>query len=313
MGKLVFKASEVKRAVEHAIQHEGELILAHDCGVYLMSGAGPRDISEDGVNIYVVYAKGCHPTEDADWYDTARDLVGGDDFGAHLPTEFAQAIKEQIDQGAEEITLNVSSNQIKLAKPKVTAIRKCSKCERLLKKQDVGDVCPKCKEAETHAEDVKPAGTQTEEVHSEQLQDQSTDDQSEEKHEDHSDDQPEDKPQDQPQDKSDDKQPEPPAEPKVKPGQAIRDKFQELMNEGKITEEVMNVLTDKEGTAKAFGVRYAFLKAFDPNVSIKELTYINGSARYTSKPIEVNGKQYLVTNDLYKQTVPKFMAWSETL
>lgn len=99
----------------------------------------------------------------------------------------------------------------------------------------------------------------------------------------------------------------------VKPGQAIRERFAKLVEQGKIVDNILQVLTDKEATSKACGIRYAFLKEYDPNVPIKELTYINGAARYSSKPITVNGKEYLITNDLYKTTLPKFIEWADSL
>lgn len=97
----------------------------------------------------------------------------------------------------------------------------------------------------------------------------------------------------------------------VRPGQAIRDKFYTLVSDGKITDEIIEGLTDKESTAKLLGIRYALLKEFDANVPIKELTYIKGSARYSSKPVEINGKEYLITNDLYYKNLLKFMEWAE--
>lgn len=99
----------------------------------------------------------------------------------------------------------------------------------------------------------------------------------------------------------------------LKPGQAIRNKFMELVTEGKITEEYIYELSTKEGTAKFFGVRYPFLKEFNPNISIKELTDINGHARYSSKLVAIGGRQYLITNDLYKATLPRFMDWTVTI
>lgn len=99
----------------------------------------------------------------------------------------------------------------------------------------------------------------------------------------------------------------------AKPGQAIRERFAKLVEQGRIVDNILQVLTDKEATAKACGIRYAFLKEYDPNVPIKELTYVNGTARYSSKPITVNGKEYLITNDLYLKTVPRFMEWADSI
>lgn len=100
---------------------------------------------------------------------------------------------------------------------------------------------------------------------------------------------------------------------KVRPGQVIREAFLKLVADSKITESVLTILTDQEAAAKELGIRYAFLKEFQSGVPIKELTYIKGHARYSSKPIDVNGKQYLVTNDLYNKNVQKFMKWVDSI
>lgn len=299
MSKLVFKASEVRRVVEHAITTEGQILLVHDQGIYLMSNGEPRDVVNETSN-YVVYAVGCNPETDTNWYDTARDLVGGDDFGETLP--FAPAIKEQIESGTEEITLIVTKDAIKLGKTKVSAIRKCSKCGRLLKNQD-DDICQKCKDEQSSEQpSLIQAPTIFEDINTDnsvivtpifeeppKLEDEQT----------KTDEQP------QPEPKTDDV--------KIKPGQAIRDRFMELVSEGKITEEYIFELSTKEGTAQFFGVRYPFLKEYNPELGIKEQSYINGHSRYTSKSITIGDRQYLITNDLYKSTLPKFMDWADKL
>ncbi len=99
----------------------------------------------------------------------------------------------------------------------------------------------------------------------------------------------------------------------IRPGQAIRNTFFILANSGKITDEILAILTDKESTAKLLGIRYAFLKEFSPNIPIKEMTYIKGCARYSSKPIEINNKKYLLTNDLYSKNIPRFIELAEIL
>lgn len=106
MGQCHFKTSELKRCVEHAInsnefsggydsddspkvQSPG-LLFVHDHGVYIMSNGRPRDTVDnndttEGGNAHVVYAKYCNPNVDEDFWENARDLVGGDDFVEFLP------------------------------------------------------------------------------------------------------------------------------------------------------------------------------------------------------------------------------------
>ena len=145
MSKLVFAAADVRRIVEHSISApeqgkiadyskanakngfkaemktptEPTVVLVHDQGVYLMSNGTPRDTvkrtSPNGKveldSSFCAYAEGCNPEKDKDdWYDNARDLVGGDDFGEYLP--WAKTIKEMLDQGATHIVVNYGASRL---------------------------------------------------------------------------------------------------------------------------------------------------------------------------------------------------------
>jgi Protein of unknown function (DUF3085) len=123
MSRLVFKAEDLRRIVTHALaapSHsvgyggvKGDVILVHDHGVYLMSAGQPRDlISEGGVSSYVAYAEGCDPVKDSAWWETARELVGGDDFGQHFP--WAKAIGAAIDAGATTVAIDIAQESISL-------------------------------------------------------------------------------------------------------------------------------------------------------------------------------------------------------
>ena len=123
MSRLVFKADELRRIVTHALaapSHsagyggvKGDVILVHDHGVYLMSAGQPRDlISEGGVASYVAYAEGCDPGKDSAWWERAREFVGGDDFGQHLP--WAKAIGAAIDAGATTVAIEITQESISL-------------------------------------------------------------------------------------------------------------------------------------------------------------------------------------------------------
>jgi hypothetical protein len=145
MSRLIFEAKDVRRVVEHSLankqseqlvsydQKTGEpvtepvpapaVLLVHDQGVYLMSNGRPRDIvapdsedrkdkSKDEGRSYVAYAEGCNPDTDEEWWDTARALVGGDDFGETLP--WAKDIMDQINRGAAQIVLSCTGEQLAL-------------------------------------------------------------------------------------------------------------------------------------------------------------------------------------------------------
>ena len=120
MKKLIFNANDVRRVVDHSIKAAKQcsypnwstapvVVLVHDEGVYLMSNGSPADpldpahASGKYWKRFVTYAKGCDPIKDKNWYDTAHDLVGGDDFAEYLP--WAHQIKELLDKGASHIVL----------------------------------------------------------------------------------------------------------------------------------------------------------------------------------------------------------------
>lgn len=151
------------------------------------------------------------------------------------------------------------------------SIRKCVKCGRLLKIQDEGPSCQKCLEAEQTNSTSNDEASPPSPV----------------------------------------QKVEQDSEAKAKPGQVIRDRFAQMIKDEKITSDVLAVLTDKEATAEELKIRYPFLKEFDSNIPVKELTYIKGSARYGAKPVAIGDKQYLITNDLYKYNVDRFIEWSK--
>lgn len=76
---LTFKQEQLLKLVT-AIPADSDLLLVHDHGVYIMSTAQPVGQRT------IVYAEGCHPENDPDWWETSRNLVGGDDFGEPIGT-----------------------------------------------------------------------------------------------------------------------------------------------------------------------------------------------------------------------------------
>lgn len=164
----------------------------------------------------------------------------------------------------------------------VTTVQKCEKCGRLLKKNSTDSLCAKClTEQETPdsqpPENTDMSGDITANIDSDNIVSEEKKDVAE-----------------------------------LKPSQAVLNRFNELIERGLISDDILKMLTDKEGSAKA-GFRYPFLKEFSEGDSLKERAYIKGFSRYYAKPVVVNGKQFLICNDIYKATVPKFMEWADTL
>lgn len=132
MGKCVFKTSEVKRCVEHALAAADfrmafsssppgpGILFVHDQGVYIMSNGLPMDEIKkpDGKpHSYVAYAEDCNPDKDENWWENSRDLVGGDDFGEVFLVN--KKWLEDLD-AYEELEIEVTPEQLELyfAKPR---------------------------------------------------------------------------------------------------------------------------------------------------------------------------------------------------
>ena len=72
MGTLKFKTSEIVKLLAN-LKKEDKLMLVGDHGVYLMSFAQEPDKRQ------IVYAEGCNPKTDDDFYENKRHIFGGDD------------------------------------------------------------------------------------------------------------------------------------------------------------------------------------------------------------------------------------------
>lgn len=127
MGVCVFKTSDIKRCVKHALQStkwdmawselpsQPAILFVHDQGIYCMSNGDPRDM--DGDSSFCAFAKGCNPKTDEDFYEEARYLVGGDDFGETIPVN-AETLKRCDMYEEMRIRVNTKSMSITFNKPK---------------------------------------------------------------------------------------------------------------------------------------------------------------------------------------------------
>lgn len=86
------------------------LTLVGDQGVYLMTNASlPGTPSSRGT---VVYAQGCNPELDDDFYENKRDLFGCDDGADTVPVEWFELA---LDKGKRVFTIKLTSNSMGLA------------------------------------------------------------------------------------------------------------------------------------------------------------------------------------------------------
>jgi hypothetical protein len=95
MGTAIFPYSEkLARIVSHAETSGSPVLIVKDQGLYIMT-RGLRE--EGGKQAVVAYAKGCDPSEGGfEWYERARNIAGGDDFGEEIPaSNVAPLIREK--------------------------------------------------------------------------------------------------------------------------------------------------------------------------------------------------------------------------
>lgn len=112
MGKVIFKIDETfKRIAEHAEQQGKPIMFVHDQGVYLCTEGLPAE--EGSKSLMCAYAEGCDPRGGGfDWYDRARDLVGGDDFADRLGSDEARLFASAARQGLAKVIINVSETHM---------------------------------------------------------------------------------------------------------------------------------------------------------------------------------------------------------
>jgi cytoskeletal protein RodZ len=90
-----------------------------------------------------------------------------------------------------------------------------------------------------------------------------------------------------------------PVEKKVSAFKLVRD----LVENANLSDEQIALLTDKTFTQKNAHIAYALLMPVDEKLSYKEQAVKYNKARYAKKAVELNGKAYYMTNDIYKKNV----------
>jgi hypothetical protein len=87
LGTAIFKAGpDLNSIVTYAVAAKKPVLLVHDQGLYLMV-SGLKSPTKPDMAL-CVYAEGCDPLVDADhWWDNARAICGGDDFGEEIEAQ----------------------------------------------------------------------------------------------------------------------------------------------------------------------------------------------------------------------------------
>lgn len=85
--------------------------MVGDQGVYLMSNVIYLDGDTPDSTSEIVYAKGCNPDTDEDWYENKGRLFGGDDGSVSFPIEW---IEHAIKRGKKTFSLKLTAKSIRL-------------------------------------------------------------------------------------------------------------------------------------------------------------------------------------------------------
>ena len=100
----------------------------------------------------------------------------------------------------------------------------------------------------------------------------------------------------------------------VSANKIIRNVVNSAVASGKLTDEALRKLTDKQFTLKKMGgIKYPFFKEIDIEDDVKAQLMVNGRPRYSKKLIEVNGRTFAMTNDLYAKNIDAVTAAFENL
>ena len=82
LAQKVFSEYKLEPRKSRSSNSEAEIYLVHNQGIYCMADC-KHELSER--NTSLVYALGCNPSIDQDWFETSRALAGGDDFCQIIP------------------------------------------------------------------------------------------------------------------------------------------------------------------------------------------------------------------------------------
>ena len=101
---LIFSAKDLKPVLTEARNNHCDIYLVKDRGVYLMSATG--EMTPRGRR--VAYARGCNPLKDENWWETARDEVGEDNFG--MVIKLTEDMMHRIISKGKPLRITASEN-----------------------------------------------------------------------------------------------------------------------------------------------------------------------------------------------------------
>lgn len=129
MKKFIFKNTDLLQSIaQHTLDADKlsnpygaypgmektlHLDLVKDHGVYLMSGNDKNfNLNKEVGGSSVVYALGCNPELDSDWYEECREL-GGDDFVE--PIQLSSNALQKLVFGFHDLSVGISETEIEVS------------------------------------------------------------------------------------------------------------------------------------------------------------------------------------------------------
>lgn len=107
---ITLTRDQVQYLVDFCREHgKAQYFIAKDHGAYLGQSLGMEPTPR-----CIFYFPGCHPETDADYYDTARGLFGGDDFGDLMDVADLERILRETPN-ATAVKWTVTATQIRIS------------------------------------------------------------------------------------------------------------------------------------------------------------------------------------------------------
>ena len=76
-----------------------------------------------------------------------------------------------------------------------------------------------------------------------------------------------------------------------------------MLENASFNDEQLNKVIDFEFTKARTKISYQLLKTIDENADFEMEMYFAGGLRYQKKPLDINGRQFYMTNNIYKKNV----------
>ncbi|NHZ99106.1 DUF3085 domain-containing protein [Massilia sp. CCM 8734] len=106
MPSLILNRADIDKFAAFVTEHSiKQIFIAKDHGAYVGASVGEK-------NNCIFYFKGCDPSKDKDYYDTAHARFGGDDFGEHLDANIVIAAAADPQVTTMKFTITAGSMKV---------------------------------------------------------------------------------------------------------------------------------------------------------------------------------------------------------